>query len=602
MEMDITFCTFYFDIDRKNWKHFTVSNEMYMNWFDNLLSLDINLYILTETKFVERILKTRKKVDPTLKRTIIKETTIEDLTAHKLYNSKLENLMFSDKFKEAIYHKDVPEMCKPLYNVLMFNKVHYLSEVLEDNPFNTEYFSWVDAGFIRSEEDIQGIKIWPDPKKLAMQKNKIKFFCINPNVVTDLKKDVKSVKDHLLSQMRFLKGTIFFLHKDLIYPLKEKFDFYVNDSINKEFIGSDEKIFDLCCSNNPEMFDLYQCHWREEIKLFSHNYKAPEKIEYTVMVEWTEKDIEKSDDYQYWFFCIEDKHSKSLFRQDIQVNSEETYQKYKNYKNIYKVYSDKKPENFVVWPFSTSKGFLKAVKKPVKHIPTKKINKTGVDVSEFYFVNLDRRADRLEYIKSEIGKSKILSEKIKRWVGVDGRNVHPSVFPESLLSKRAFNDIMSGKPVVRGLSVTPGGLGFYLTHTKIFEHTKAINKNVFVMDDDIIINENFDTEFPKILEELPKDFDFCYLGYYDTPYEKIPVSEKLFKPLGQFCGPHGYIISPKGAEKILKLIYPIDIQLDSRLYQIQSSIDYYAVYDRLAMYLDKYETDIQHETGCVRNY
>ena len=60
--MDITFCTFYFDIARKNWKHFTVSNEMYMFWFENLLSLDINLYIVTEKKFINRVLEARKKI------------------------------------------------------------------------------------------------------------------------------------------------------------------------------------------------------------------------------------------------------------------------------------------------------------------------------------------------------------------------------------------------------------------------------------------------------------------------------------------------------------------------------------------------------------
>jgi len=366
--MDITFCTFYFDIDRKNWKHFTVSNEMYMCWFDNLLSLDINLFIVTEKKFINRILESRKKIDPQLKKTIINETTIEALTGYKLYNKKLEQLMYSNDFKSIIHHRDVPEMCKPLYNVLMFNKVHYLEEVLKINPFNTEYFSWVDAGFIRSSSEVENIEQWPDPSKLLLKKDKIKFFCINPNVFSDLKKDVNSAKYHLLSQMRFLKGTIFFLHKDLISPLKDKFDFYVNDSISKGFIGSDEKIFDLCCANNPDMFDLYQCNWREELKLFSRNYTKPSILEYTVSIEWKESDIEKSNDYRFWFFCIEDGNGKSIMREDFQISSEEDYQKYKNYKNTYKVISDRKPENFVIWPVSKSKGYLRYVRHPVKHI------------------------------------------------------------------------------------------------------------------------------------------------------------------------------------------------------------------------------------------
>jgi hypothetical protein len=76
--MDITFCTFFFDIDRGNWNTFTVSNGMYMYWFDNLLSLNIKLHIETEEKFVDRILSKRKQVDPELKNTIIKVKNLQE--------------------------------------------------------------------------------------------------------------------------------------------------------------------------------------------------------------------------------------------------------------------------------------------------------------------------------------------------------------------------------------------------------------------------------------------------------------------------------------------------------------------------------------------
>lgn len=362
--MDITFCTFYFDIDRKNWDTFTVSNEMYMHWFDNLLSLDINLYILTEKKFEERILKSRQKVDPELKKTVLKIGKLEDLHAYILFNDRLEKLMFSDEFKKSLHHQGVPEMTKPLYNVLMFNKVSFLQEIIDKNPFNTEYFSWVDAGFIRGVGDIENIKKWPDPSKLMLKKDKIKFFCIN----TDVKNTICDVKWHLMSQVRLLKGTVFFLHKDLILPLKEKFHYYVDQSLQNGYIGSDEKIFDLCCLNNPDLFDLFKCNWREELKLFSYEYTGPKKEEYLVEVEWNEDDIEKSDDYQFWFFCIEDDKNESIFREDLQVDSIDQYNKFKNYKKTYKIISDRKPDYFVVWPVSKTKGFLKYVRKPTKYL------------------------------------------------------------------------------------------------------------------------------------------------------------------------------------------------------------------------------------------
>lgn len=596
--MDITFCTFYFDIDRKNWDSFTVPNDAYLNWFKNLLSLDIKLYITTQPQFVDTIRTYRKKVDPNFKKTIIQEVEVEDLSAYKMFNTKLENLMYSKKFQDIVYHKTVPEMTKPLYNVLMFNKVNYLQEVKEKNPFNTEYFSWVDAGFIRNEQDIVGITEWPDPEKLKLEKDKIKFFCIDEKI----KPSVINVRDHLLSQVRHLKGTIFFLHIDLIDKLQSMFNKLVDDSISNGYIGSDEKIFDLCYLENPEMFDLFKCSWREELKLFSHNYEPPKETIHKVVCEWSADEIAKCDDFSYWFFCVEDIDSQSLFRDDFVLERDLEYFNFQKTSRDLTIISSKVPTNFVIWPVSKTKGFLTPVKKRVKLIKEESKDKMKINIDDYFFVNLDRRQDRLDFICKQIKKSNLLNEKIKKWTGIDGRNVNPDWIPSSILTKRAYDDITSGLPVVRGLSVTPGGLGFYLTHTKLFEYSAENNRVLFVMDDDINVNENFDQELHEILNELPETFDFCYLGYYDTPYEKIPYSSKLFKPRGQFCGPHGYIISPKGAKKLLSLIYPIDIQLDSKLYTIQNQVEYYAAYERLATYMDEYPTDIQHETGCIKNY
>lgn len=226
----------------------------------------------------------------------------------------------------------------------------------------------------------------------------------------------------------------------------------------------------------------------------------------------------------------------------------------------------------------------------------------AIKIDEYFCVNLDRRTDRLVSIIDEIKKSQLLSNNIKKWTEVDGRDINPCWIPASFIAKRAYEDLISGLPVQRGLSITPGALGFYLTHTKIFEYSVDNNKTLFVMDDDIDIHPDFDKELEQILLELPSTFDFCYLGYYDTKYEKLDFSTKLFIPKGQFCGPHAYVVSPHGAKKILNLIYPIDIQLDSKLYTIQNNIAYYAAYERLARYKDLLYTDIQHETGCIRNY
>ena len=225
-------------------------------------------------------------------------------------------------------------------------------------------------------------------------------------------------------------------------------------------------------------------------------------------------------------------------------------------------------------------------------------SQTALQINKYFCVNLPRRKDRFEFIQKEIQKSEILKNNIKIWVGFDGKEINPEIFPNRMLHKSGREDITyfikEKKARKKGLTLTPGGLGFYLTHAKIFEYCIENNEIIFVMDDDIEINKNFDEELQEILNELPNDFDFCYLGYYDTPYKKIEYSKKLFIPEGQFCGPNAYLVSPKGAKKILDRIFPMYIQLDSRLYILQKEVSFYAAQERLVTYTEKLKSDIQN--------
>jgi GR25 family glycosyltransferase involved in LPS biosynthesis len=606
MGMDIkntSLVTAIFDIGRDKWDSFGMSYHTYLWWMRNILYLDTNIVIYTEEKFVEDITNYRKEVDPDLQKTIMVVQPLEDIGGYKKFFDPLNNLMGSEEFKSIIGF-NVPEMTKPLYNVVMFAKLFYIKDASEKNYFNSDLFVWADAGVIRETNPIKNIR-WPDLGKInKLDNNKVTFFCHHSQV----RVDKKDYKNHALSQMRFIQGGAVFVPKTCVNEICDLFEKTALECINNGYVGSDEKIFDFVYLTNPENFNLIQCGWREYIDLYTSDEQLlklkPQVVEvletYDVVCEWKESEVEKCDDYGFWFFCVEDGEGKLIVRDDI---DDPNMLNFSITKKALKIKSSTKPEKFVIWPTSKSKGYLTALKKDIKFVPNNMVsNNKKILIDDYFFVNIDRRKDRLEFIKKEINKSELLTKKIKKWTGVDGREVNPDWIPSSIITKRAYNDITSGLPNARGLSLTPGGLGFYLTHTKLWDYSVEHNKTIFVMDDDIDVNPNFDIELEGILSELPETFDFCYLGYYDTQYEKIPYSEKLFIPKGQFCGPHGYIISPKGAKKLLELSYPIDFQLDSKLYTIQNQVEYYATYERLATYVDEYPTDIQNETGCIKNY
>lgn len=100
------------------------------------------------------------------------------------------------------------------------------------------------------------------------------------------------------------------------------------------------------------------------------NYENEEKWngdfikDYSATVSWDTNEIEKCDDYDYWYFAIEDDAENTLHRQDLRVEQDAELLSFKkNYKKIaFRIVGGKTPKKLCVWPVSKSKGWLKKSK------------------------------------------------------------------------------------------------------------------------------------------------------------------------------------------------------------------------------------------------
>lgn len=252
-----------FDIGRDKWETFGLSYHTYLWWMKNLLYLDTNIVIYTEEKFVKDITQYRLEVDPDLSKTIFVVQPLEQIEGYKLFYEPLKKIMDSNEFKSNISFQ-VPEMTKPLYNVVMFSKVFYIKDASSKNYFNGDLFIWVDAGLIREDDKNKCIK-WPDYNKInKLDNTKVTFFCHHPTV----RISKNSYKEHAFSQMRFIQGGSVFVPKTSTEEICDLFKNVVFQSISGGYIGSDEKMFDFMYLQNPYKFNLIQCGWREYIDLF----------------------------------------------------------------------------------------------------------------------------------------------------------------------------------------------------------------------------------------------------------------------------------------------------------------------------------------------
>ena len=249
-----------YDIGRENWNNFRMSYHTYGWWMRNTLSLDSNIVIYTESKFIDELTKYRKEFDPNLEKTIFINLPLQELPVYKTYYEKLSNLMSSQIFKSKVSFHDVPEMCQPLYNIIMFNKVFFLKDTIEKKYFNNDMVIWADAGGLREDvKNYRGCK-WPNIEKIkSMDNSKITFFSHN----SDFSIKEKDREFYSLSQIRNIQGTAFLLPSNLIDKFSDMVLQKIDESIESNYIGSDEKIFDLCYVENKDLFTLIKSGWRE---------------------------------------------------------------------------------------------------------------------------------------------------------------------------------------------------------------------------------------------------------------------------------------------------------------------------------------------------
>jgi glycosyl transferase family 25 len=169
-----------------------------------------------------------------------------------------------------------------------------------------------------------------------------------------------------------------------------------------------------------------------------------------------------------------------------------------------------------------------------------------------YVINLKRRSDRLQNFKNNFGD---FANDIQVIYGFDGKNILNESKEEQELIKKCFN-------------ITLGEIGCFISHIRIYKD--IINNNYdygMIFEDDAIPSSNFENKLNIVLNDMPKDYDFLYIGGRFQPDFKMLnelmniISSNVVTHYGDHYGPihdrttHAYIISNKMAKIFLQIFY-----------------------------------------------
>lgn len=206
-------------------------------------------------------------------------------------------------------------------------------------------------------------------------------------------------------------------------------------------------------------------------------------------------------------------------------------------------------------------------------------------LENIYIINLDTSVDRLQHISRNF---KDYNLEFNRFPAINGKNI----------SDNERND--NTTILCRTILCNYAEIGCALSHIELWR--KMIRENIefiIVLEDDVVIDEFF-VNVIKLIEHL-NSFSFDFLSLYsENKFGKQKIYhliDDIFieKPLFALSMA-SYIISNKGARRLLNLIpkinFPIDFEIALKRFFYQ--VDYYCTSKNITKLNKKLESTIRH--------
>eukprot|EP00928_Gymnodinium_smaydae_P039067 TRINITY_DN26777_c0_g1_i1.p1 TRINITY_DN26777_c0_g1~~TRINITY_DN26777_c0_g1_i1.p1 ORF type:complete len:524 (-),score=60.13 TRINITY_DN26777_c0_g1_i1:284-1855(-) len=186
-----------------------------------------------------------------------------------------------------------------------------------------------------------------------------------------------------------------------------------------------------------------------------------------------------------------------------------------------------------------------------------------------WVVNLDQSTDRWKLCEHEFNQHGVAAER----------------FPATL--GKALSDDELNEQCTFGARYlcTAGMIGCFVSHRRVWQ--RVVDEGlpaVVVLEDDVVIYPNFNERLRDLLLELPEDWDVCLLGAVGcvqtdveplhmklfglftgggrpSPGRTRKLSENVYVPYRP-AGTHAYIVSQRGARKLLELCPKVRYHVD----------------------------------------
>jgi hypothetical protein len=224
----ITCVSCYYNVKNKH-------DDKYLKWFENTLSINCPYVFFTTRENIDMIKKFRKDIP-----TFFIEYNIEDFYTYS----------FKEKMVTHPIHCPSVEL-----NLIWNEKLFMMEKAKELNPFQSDWFQWIDAGICVFRNNIPPQITYPNKDKLKLLPIN-KFIYCSSNYYNE-----ENVKPEIY--YHYIAGTSFILHKNFLSIYLEIYKKFLN-LIDKNNIWTDQVIHTHIYKKCPKLF-FHVCYGYGEI-------------------------------------------------------------------------------------------------------------------------------------------------------------------------------------------------------------------------------------------------------------------------------------------------------------------------------------------------
>ena len=255
----VTVVSALFDIERVDGRPW----EEYLKWFDEFLKLKVPM-ILFVSQDVADFIENRSSASQSGQRgDIPTEVVIQNVDQIPYYDLKdeIQEILDTDEYKENISDPDRIECKQSMYSVIQYSKFPWLKDAAAENPFNSDYFFWLDAGGSRFFGIYDLKKEYPSKEAVKSLDDMGESFLVQMNTeyYTDLSGAKELDLDYLYDNRSYVLGSMFGGHKNAVPKVCDMVeDIFLNEMIKKGNVNNEQIALGYLIKKYPDEFATYE--------------------------------------------------------------------------------------------------------------------------------------------------------------------------------------------------------------------------------------------------------------------------------------------------------------------------------------------------------